>query len=73
LDEKDYTGVAVVCLGKRNLGIDNLEELHEGKENVRIAAAGNSYYLKIIKYVRKIILNIIQIYFLISFFRHLYI
>jgi hypothetical protein len=44
LDERDYTGVAVVSLGKRNLGINNLEELHEGKESVRIAAAGNLCY-----------------------------
>lgn len=40
LDEKDYVGIAVVGLGKKNLGINQLEEIHEGKENIRIAAAG---------------------------------
>ncbi|XP_053975412.1 cytosol aminopeptidase-like isoform X2 [Hylaeus anthracinus] len=39
LDEKDYVGVAVVGLGKKNLGINHQEEVHEGKESVRIAAA----------------------------------
>ncbi|XP_043247808.1 cytosol aminopeptidase-like isoform X2 [Colletes gigas] len=39
LDEKDYVGVAVVGLGKKNLGINQLEEVHEGKESVRTAAA----------------------------------
>ncbi|KAK9301667.1 hypothetical protein QLX08_006084 [Tetragonisca angustula] len=39
LDEKDYVGIAVVGLGKKNLGINQLEEIHEGKENIRIAAA----------------------------------
>ncbi|KAL6262665.1 hypothetical protein P5V15_005458 [Pogonomyrmex californicus] len=39
LDETDYTGVAVVGLGKQDLGINKLEEIHEGKENVRAAAA----------------------------------
>ncbi|KAK2575899.1 hypothetical protein KPH14_007267 [Odynerus spinipes] len=39
LDETDYTGVAVVGLGKSNLGINVLEEIHEGKESVRAAAA----------------------------------
>ena len=39
LDEKDYAGVAVVGLGKKNLGVNQLEEIHEGKENIRIAAA----------------------------------
>ncbi|XP_017886445.1 cytosol aminopeptidase-like isoform X2 [Ceratina calcarata] len=36
---KDYTGVAVVGLGKKDPGINELEEIHEGKENIRIAAA----------------------------------
>lgn len=40
LDETDYSGVAVVGLGKQNLGVNKLEEIHEGKENVRAAAAG---------------------------------
>ncbi|KZC05947.1 Cytosol aminopeptidase, partial [Dufourea novaeangliae] len=39
LDEKEYVGVAVVGLGKKNLGINQLEEVHEGKENIRTAAA----------------------------------
>ncbi|KAL0132752.1 hypothetical protein PUN28_000469 [Cardiocondyla obscurior] len=39
LDETDYTGVAVVGLGKQGLGINKLEEIHEGKECVRAAAA----------------------------------
>ncbi|KAI4486156.1 hypothetical protein M0802_012498 [Mischocyttarus mexicanus] len=39
LDENDYTGVAVVNLGKLNLGVNVLEEIHEGKEKVRAAAA----------------------------------
>ncbi|XP_076164692.1 cytosol aminopeptidase isoform X2 [Ptiloglossa arizonensis] len=39
LDEEYYVGVAVVGLGKKNLGINQLEEVHEGKENIRIAAA----------------------------------
>lgn len=40
LDEAEYTGVAVVGLGKRGAQFNELEELHEGKENVREAAAG---------------------------------
>lgn len=40
LDETDYTGVAVVGLGKQGLSINKLEEIHEGKESVRAAAAG---------------------------------
>ncbi|KAG7200871.1 hypothetical protein KM043_003234 [Ampulex compressa] len=39
LDEKDFTAVAVVGLGKENQGVNPLEELHEGKESVRTAAA----------------------------------
>ncbi|XP_011155067.1 cytosol aminopeptidase [Harpegnathos saltator] len=39
LDETNYSGVAVVGLGKQGLGINELEEIHEGKENVRSAAA----------------------------------
>ncbi|XP_012220482.1 cytosol aminopeptidase [Linepithema humile] len=39
LDETDYSGVAVVGLGKQGLVINKLEEIHEGKENVRAAAA----------------------------------
>lgn len=40
LDESEYVGIAVVGLGKRNVGINKLEEIDEGKENVRTAAAG---------------------------------
>lgn len=39
LDEKDFNGVVVVGLGKQSLGINVLEEIHEGKESVRAAAA----------------------------------
>ncbi|KYN23336.1 E3 ubiquitin-protein ligase RFWD2 [Trachymyrmex cornetzi] len=39
LDETDYSGVAVVGLGKQGLAINKLEEIHEGKESVRAAAA----------------------------------
>lgn len=49
LDEKDYAGVAVVGLGKKNLGVNQLEEIHEGKENIRIAAAGRHSFL-VLKY-----------------------
>lgn len=48
LDETDYTGIAVVGLGKQGLDINKLEEIHEGKESVRAAAAGNLYYSKYI-------------------------
>lgn len=41
LDEVNYSGVAVVGLGKQGLGVNKLEEIHEGKENVRLAASGN--------------------------------
>lgn len=40
LGDDEHVGVAVVGLGKQNLGINQLEEIHEGKENVREAAAG---------------------------------
>lgn len=49
--ETDYSGVAVVSLGKQGLGVNKLEEIHEGKESVRAAAAGNSHYS--IYYVKK--------------------
>ncbi|XP_066588327.1 cytosol aminopeptidase-like isoform X3 [Prorops nasuta] len=39
LDESEYAGIAVVGLGKPSVGINELEEIHEGKENVRLAAA----------------------------------
>ncbi|XP_015509984.1 cytosol aminopeptidase isoform X1 [Neodiprion pinetum] len=38
-ESRQHVGVAVVGLGKPNLGINELEEIHEGKENVRAAAA----------------------------------
>lgn len=41
LDESDYSGIAVVGLGKQGLGVNKLEEIHEGKESVRAAAAGD--------------------------------
>lgn len=56
LDETDYSGVAVVSLGKQDLGINKLEEIHEGKESVRAAAAGNSHY-SIIYHVKKELLQ----------------
>lgn len=56
LDETDYSGVAVVSLGKHGLGINKLEEIHEGKESVRAAAAGNFHYS--IYYVKKRIITI---------------
>lgn len=56
LDETDYSGVAVVSLGKQGLGINKLEEIHEGKESVRAAAAGNSHY-SIIYRVKKELLQ----------------
>ncbi|XP_033213415.1 cytosol aminopeptidase-like [Belonocnema kinseyi] len=37
--DDSFTAIAVVGLGKPNLGINELEEIHEGKENVRSAAA----------------------------------
>ncbi|XP_076240163.1 cytosol aminopeptidase isoform X2 [Calliopsis andreniformis] len=39
LDENDYAGVAVVGLGKKDPGINKLEEIDEGKESIRLAAA----------------------------------
>ncbi|XP_012257991.2 cytosol aminopeptidase-like isoform X2 [Athalia rosae] len=38
-ESRQHVGVAVVGLGKPNVGVNELEEIHEGKENVRIAAA----------------------------------
>lgn len=39
-ESRQHIGVAVVGLGKENVGVNELEEIHEGKENVRAAAAG---------------------------------
>nr|XP_004656136.2 cytosol aminopeptidase [Jaculus jaculus] len=36
---KDFPSVVVVGLGKRSAGVDNLENWHEGKENIRAAVA----------------------------------
>lgn len=36
----DYEAVAVVGLGKKGQGYNELEEIYENKESVRIAAAG---------------------------------
>ena len=39
LDET-YSNVAVVALGKKGLGYNELEEVDEGRENVRSAVSG---------------------------------
>ena len=39
LDE-EYPSIAVVSLGKKGTGYNELEELDEGRENVRRAVAG---------------------------------
>ena len=44
LDDSEYTGVAIVGLGKKDAGYNEQEEVHEGKENVREAAAGSYLY-----------------------------
>ena len=36
---EEYGGIAVVSLGKQNAGYNELEELDEGRENVRTAVA----------------------------------
>jgi len=60
LDETDYTGVAVVGLGKQGLGINKLEEIHEGKESVRAAAAG-ILSIQIMYYANTIISFVVQV------------
>lgn len=35
----DYSGVAVVSLGKQNAGYSELEEVDEGRENIRAGVA----------------------------------
>lgn len=37
---EEYGAVALVGLGKSGLGYNEHEEIHEDRENVRIAAAG---------------------------------
>lgn len=39
--EQDFPSVVVVGLGKKNAGIDEQENWHEGKENIRAAVAGS--------------------------------
>lgn len=39
---QDYNAVAVVGLGKRGAGFDAAELLHQGREQVRVAAGGKS-------------------------------
>lgn len=41
----EFGAVAVVGLGKPGLGYNQLEEIHEDRENVRTAAAGKVYML----------------------------
>ena len=36
---KEYNGIAVVSLGKQNVGYNEYEEIEEGRENVRTAVA----------------------------------
>ena len=38
--DPDFPMVAVVSLGKRGVGFNELEEVDEGRENVRIGVAG---------------------------------
>lgn len=55
-----YSGIAVVGLGKQGLAINKLEEIHEGKESVRAAAAGNSLFVYYIyKLCKRIIIYIL--------------
>lgn len=39
--EQDFPSVVVVGLGKRTAGVDEQENWHGGKENIRAAAAGS--------------------------------
>lgn len=36
----DYPSVAVVSLGKKDVGYNEQEELDEGRENIRVAVGG---------------------------------
>lgn len=38
--EQDFSSVVVVGLGKKGAGVDDQENWHEGKENIRAAVAG---------------------------------
>lgn len=38
--EQDFSSVVVVGLGKKGVGVDDQENWHEGKENIRAAVAG---------------------------------
>lgn len=38
--DQDFPSVVVVGLGKRSAGVDDQENWHEGKENIRAAVAG---------------------------------
>jgi hypothetical protein len=38
--DQDFPSVVVVGLGKRTAGVDDQENWHEGKENIRTAIAG---------------------------------
>lgn len=40
LEGAEHVCVAVVGLGKQNVGIDLLEEIDEAKESIRVAVAG---------------------------------
>lgn len=37
---QDFPSVVVVGLGKKAAGVDEQENWHEGKENIRVAVAG---------------------------------
>lgn len=39
--EQDFPSVVVVGLGKKTAGVDEQENWHEGKENIRVAVAGS--------------------------------
>lgn len=47
--DDSFSAVAVVGLGKQNAGINDLEEIHEGKENVRVAAAAGCRALEAVE------------------------
>lgn len=38
--KQDFPSVVVVGLGKKAAGVDDQENWHEGKENIRVAVAG---------------------------------
>lgn len=60
----DHLATCVVGLGKKNQGVDELEEIDQGKENVRIAAASKSkwrYSEKFCKIEEKLINDCLQL------------